>query len=240
MKLKLKFFFSIVLIFLLSFTAVGQSPFEVNSVWSTNIKVDGPFEELILTEIEPYDYRNSAYYRIKFFSDSAFTAFNIPGCGSDCVEYRYGSYSTENNTIHLILDSVSRFKICTGKTYLNQDIGSYVWVKDEYGVRILKDLLDEPKKNYFLELGLEVPTFKSEEENDLIRRFIYLYNRLTQIVMNNNIKKFTQAQHEVHQWSTKSQFYTYSVINDERIVYSKTHVELDKRIKELLSKMKAD
>jgi hypothetical protein len=177
----------------------AQNPFIENTTWATSERIDKPFEEITFRKINQQDYSLYDYYQIHFLPENKFYAFNIPGCGIDCVVLVYGTYFSTDTTVQFTINKINRIKGCNGEDTIKTNIGTYYWLKDKYSLRLVKDVLDEPKENYFQMLNISFEAFNNEEEA-ILDKYIYLYNKIYQIVHNKNTKKYYLAEQQARNW----------------------------------------
>jgi hypothetical protein len=152
--------FSVVFLLFLNLTCWCQNPFVEDTTWGTSERIDASFEEITIFPISPENNsRNDAYFRIDFRPNNEFSAYNIPGCGIDCVINAVGKYANTDKTIQFTINTISKRKGCSGQSVINKDIGTYFWIKDEYSLRLVKNFDDEPKENYFGKQDKILPVF---------------------------------------------------------------------------------
>lgn len=229
----------LVLFFLfLHFTINAQNPFKENTIWKTSERIDKEFEEFTFWQIDSGDiYNQYNYYQIHFQADNKFFAHNIPGCGLDCVVQVYGNCSTTDSTIQFTINKISRFKACTGDEIVEKDIGTYYLIKDKYSLRLVKNFDDEPKENYFEKLNITFPEAIDDEIEKVQEKYVYLYNRIYQIVTNKNYNKYHIVKMEATNWTVDAYRHSNKMGNKEM---NSLIAELDIILKELYNQIKTD
>ena len=119
----------------------------------------------------------------------------------DCVVRAYGSFSTTDTTTQFTIDKTVRFKRCSGEDIVNKDIGTYYLIKDKYSLRLVKNLDDEPKQNYFDSLNINIADYTDDEAKKILEKYQYLYNRIYQIEVNKNYRKYMICKSEASYWT---------------------------------------
>lgn len=212
----------------------AQNPFVENTAWATSERIDQKFEEITFRQIDPQDYSRYNYYQIHFLPDNKFRAFNIPGCGIDCVVQVYGNFSSTDTTTQFTINKILRIRGCSGDDTLKNDIGTYYWIKDSYSLRLVKSLEDEPKENYFKKLNISFADYKGEEAK-ILEKYVYMYDRIYQIVANKNNKKYEIVRQAATNWFyNEAKKYT-GAIADTKFYYLVT--DLHSKLQELYSQL---
>lgn len=170
-----------------------------NTAWATSERIDKEFDEITLRQINPQDFSIDDYFQIHFLPGNQFMAFNVPGCGIDCVVQVYGNFSSTDSTTQFIINKILRIKGCSGDDTIKKDIGTYYWIKDKYSLRLVKNLADEPEENYFTKLNINFTDYQGEEAA-ILEKYAYVYNRIYQIVANKNFNKHNIAQQDASNW----------------------------------------
>lgn len=189
----------IIFIILCNISLYAQNPFMENTAWATSERIDQEFEEITFRQIDPQDFSIDDYYQIHFLPDNKFMAYNVPGCGIDCVVQVYGDFFSKDSTTQFIINKIMRIKGCSGDDTIKNDIGTYYWIKDKYSLRLVKNLEDEPKENYFKKLNINFTDYK-DEEAIILEKYVYVYNRIYQIVVNKNFNKYNIAKQDASNW----------------------------------------
>jgi len=189
----------ILFFFLSSITLYAQNPFVENTAWATSERIDKEFDEITFRQINPQDFSIYDYYQIHFLPDNKFMAYNVPGCGIDCVVQVYGDFSSTDSTTQFIINKIMRIKGCSGDDTIKNDIGTYYWIKDKYSLRLVKNLADEPKENYFIKLNINFTDYK-DEEAIILEKYASVYNRIYQIVANKKLNKYNIAKKDAINW----------------------------------------
>ena len=189
----------LIFIVLYSVQLCAQNPFVENTAWATSERIDQEFEEITFRQIDSQDFSRDNYYQIHFLPDNKFRAFNVPGCGIDCVVQVYGNFSSTDTTTQFTINKILRIKGCSGDDTLKNDIGTYYWIKDNYSLRLVKSLEDEPKENYFKKLNISFVDYKGEEAI-ILEKYVCVYNRIYQIVANKNFNKYNIAKQDASNW----------------------------------------
>lgn len=181
---------TLLIIFLLlsASSCTAQVPFLENTVWSSTVRFDENVEEFELSELKNVE---NSYFQLRFLPNNKFESYNIPGCGLDCVVHVFGNYKTTSNTIQFVTENIKKYKGCSGENNVKNDIGIFHWIKEKNGYRLIKNFDDEPKENYFRQLKLENIPSKNKETEELVFDYEYIYNRIYQIWVNKNYKKYT-------------------------------------------------
>lgn len=195
---KMKGTLLIILVFLGSISR-AQNPFEQTS-WAASSRIEAAFDELIL---HPADTANlhASYYHLDFKPGQQFLSYNVPGCGMDCVVQINGNYEVTGNTIRFVITAVNRYKRCSAPQEIKEEpIGTYYWIQDEFALRIVKDLGDEPAENYFEKLEEKPPVFKDKKANYLIRKYVYTYNRYYRVLEQKKEKRYEKMKAELEAW----------------------------------------
>ena len=198
-------------------TLFAQNPFVENTVWATSQRIDQAFEEVTFRQLDPQDVSIDDYYQIHFFPDNKFTAFNVPGCGIDCVVHVYGNFSTTDTTTQFTINEIVRIKGCSGNDTIKNDIGTYYFIKDEYSLRLVKNMEDEPKENYFEKLNISFADIEGEKAK-ILEKYVYLYNRIYQRVANKNEKMYEIVRREATNWAYRDA-YAYTRVNLDEPFY---------------------
>ena len=222
------------LFFSFTITSYAQNPFKENTTWGTSERIDDEFEEISFWQIDSKEITREYYTQIQFKPDNKFEAYNIQGCVMDCVVRAYGNFSTTDTTVQFTIDKTMRFKRCGGEDIINKNIGTYILIKDEYSLRLVKNLDDEPKQNYFDSLNINISDFKDDEAKKIIEKYRYIYNRIYQIVANKNFKKYAIAKGEASNWTYEEGFKYGTGKNEEKYHQFRLLVrELDDKLKQL-------
>ena len=233
MKLSNKNIILTLIFFCFTLISYAQNPFKENTTWGTSERIDDEFEEITFWKIDSKDITREFYYQIQFKPDNKFEAYNIPGCGMDCVVRAYGNFSTTDTTAQFTIDKTMRFKRCSGEDIVNKNIGIYHLIKDEYSLRLVKNFDDEPKQNYFDSLNINISDFNDNEAKKIIEKYRYVYNRIYQIVANKNSKKYMIAKSESSNWTYESYKSTEGT-NAEKYKQLRLLIrELDNKLKQL-------
>ena len=219
---------------LYSVSLCAQNPFVENTAWATSERIDQKFEEITFRQIDPQDYSRYNYYQIHFLPDNKFRAFNVPGCGIDCVVQVYGNFSSTDTTTQFTINKILRIKGCSGDDTLKNDIGTYYWIKDNYSLRLVKSLEDEPKENYFKKLNISFADYKGEEAK-ILEKYVYLYDRIYQIVANKNNKKYEIVRQAATNWFYNEAKKSTGAIADTKFYYLVT--DLHSKLQELYSQL---
>lgn len=230
---------SILTLFFFCFTLLSyaQNPFKENTIWGTSERIDNEFEEITFWQIDTKDISREFYYQIQFKPDNKFEAYNIPGCGMDCVVRVYGNFSTTNTTTQFTIDKTMRFKKCSGEDTINKDIGTYYLIKDEYSLRLVKNFDDEPKQNYFDSLNINISNFNDNEAKKIIEKYRYVYNRIYQFVANKNVNKYRIAKNEASNWTYEGYKYGEGKNAEKYNQFRLLVRELDDKLKKLYNQI---
>lgn len=219
---------------LYSVSLCAQNPFVENTAWATSERIDQEFEEITFRQIDPQDFSIDDYYQIHFLPDNKFRAFNVPGCGIDCVVQVYGNFSSTDTTTQFTINKILRIKGCSGDDTLKNDIGTYYWIKDNYSLRLVKSLEDEPKENYFKKLNISFADYKGEDAK-ILEKYVYVYDRIYQIVANKNNKKYEIVRQAATNWFyNEAKKYTGAIANT-KFYYLVT--DLHSKLQELYSQL---
>ena len=230
---------TLILFFLISAMGFAQNPFKENTTWGIAPGISDELEEARLWEIDSTDFSmHTAYQRIHFRKENQFYQYNIMGCGLDCWEQIWGEFSTTDKTIQFTINKTIGYKRCNGEIITNKtDVGTYHLIKDDYSLRLVKNLNDEPKENYFENIGIEIPDFEDKETKELMNKYKYLYNRAYQIVANKNHKKYQFLKGEAAEWMFADVKNYYEKVkkepNQEKILQSHFARELYKILQQL-------
>ena len=136
----------------------------------------------------------ASYYGINyliFMDNGTFETGVQPSfCGLDkLIQYR-GKYRVEGQKLAFIITQQYNNKNGSFENLENPiDKGSYFFVKEKYFLRLLKDLQDQPKKNYFKLLKLNVPKTANPKRKEVMEQYAFLYNQSYQIWKNKNQEK---------------------------------------------------
>ncbi len=180
----------------------AQNPFQENTYWSTSQRIDDAFEDITFNPLDTNDFSRTNYYRIRFMPNNQFVAYNLPGCGLDCIVQAYGTFASTDTTTQFTINRIARYKRCSGVDTLSKNIGNYYIVRDAYSLRLVSSLADEPKHNYFEKHANQLPRIDEAYAVALLQQYAYLYNRIYQIVANKNYKKYEMVKREAIHWAS--------------------------------------
>jgi hypothetical protein len=223
-----------IFILLSNLSLYAQNPFVENTAWATSERIDQEFEEITFRQIDPQNFSIVDYYQIHFLPDNKLWAFNVPGCGIDCVVQVYGNFSSTDTTTQFTINKILRIKGCSGDDTLKNDIGTYFCIKDKYSLRLVKNFADEPKENYFEKLNISFADYKGEEEK-ILEKYVYVYNRIYQIVANKNSNKYQIARQDATKWYYDEAKKYKGSIPDTKFYYLVT--DLHSKLQELYSQI---
>lgn len=192
-----------------------------NSHWNASNRIDGKFDEIILNRSDTTrSIHHSSYYHLDFKPGNQFISYNVPGCGMDCVKRILGHYIAGHGTIELFIDSVFTYKHCAAPPQKKDEgIGIYYLIKDEFGLRIVAYMRDEPEYNYAQQSGIEIPSFKNKEANRLMRRFVYVYNRSFQVYKNKSREKYRRMVGDNNDWYQSADVHKNKINKQEKEKY---------------------
>ena len=158
------------------------------------------------------------------FKDGKFTSYNKIPCIQGTFRCTNGTYKVDGNKIDFFLSTISYIKNAEPFKTINKSLGTFYWIKDDFSFRIVKDLKDEPSVNYFEKLQIPIQIFEDKKANYLIKKYIYVFNRYSQIIDNKSKEKYRIMLYEFEEWRTEAR--NYKTINENE-QFHKLIMELD-------------